>query len=668
MQEQQHQIKIYGFLQKAVYVLAVVEFFVLFCQNYPNAILSQLAQNFGKMGVFSPPINAKLSEIVLVILISIGTRAKKNADISIPKSIILPIVFGLGMMFLSLYFIPFAQDKSQPAVYANYFNTYHIAYGVLSLLGILILMVGTDNISKLIQFSMGKDRWNVEEESFDQNKDKVDGEFTINIPYLFYFKGKVHNGWLNINPFRGTIVIGTPGSGKSFGVINPAIRQMIQKNFCICLYDFKFPDLAQIAYYHYKKKKATDKNYKHKFAVINVNDVTKSVRTNPFKAEFIQSLADAQEMSESMIYALQKGGGGDGGSARFFTQSAVNFLSATIYFWANYQNGKYSDLPHILAFLNRSYDEIFDALFSNVELHSLLSTFQSAYQNRAFDQLEGQIGTLKIELSRLHHKESAWVMSGDDIKLNISSKENPTILVLASDPKTQDQNSAIYSAVLNKIIQQINSKGNYPSSIIADEFPTIYIHKVDNLIATARSNKVAVLLGLQELPQLRQYYKKEVADTITAIIGNIFSGSARDKSTLDWLEKLFGKVKQKTKSVSINQNTTSYSINERMDNLIPASKIASLKTGEMVGILAKDESTTSINSQPKEYNTSVFNGKINLNMAEIKKEEDNYYQMPNFYSFINDKGEDIRKQVLFANFLRINNEIDYIINTLKTKQ
>lgn len=216
MQEQQHQIKIYGFLQKAVYVLAVVEFFVLFCQNYPNAILSQLAQNFGKMGVFSPPINAKLSEIVLVILISIGTRAKKNADISIPKSIILPIVFGLGMMFLSLYFIPFAQDKSQPAVYANYFNTYHIVYGTLSLLGILILMVGTDNISKLIQFSMGKDRWNVEEESFDQNKDKVDGEFTINIPYLFYFKGKVHNGWLNMNPFRGTIVIGTPGSGKSF--------------------------------------------------------------------------------------------------------------------------------------------------------------------------------------------------------------------------------------------------------------------------------------------------------------------------------------------------------------------------------------------------------------------------------------------------------------------
>jgi len=461
--------------------------------------------------------------------------------------------------------------------------------------------------------SIGKDRWNVEEESFDQNTELITGETTINIPYLFYFKRKLNNGWLNINPFRGTMVIGTPGSGKSFGIINPAIRQMIKKAFCICLYDFKFPDLAQIAYYHYRKRKEIDKSYKHQFAVVNVNEVEKSVRVNPFKADFINTLADAQEMAESMIYALQKGGGGGGGgSERFFTQSAVNFLSASVYFWATYEKGKYSDLPHILAFMNRSYDEIFSTLFQNIELHSLLSTFQSAYTNKAFDQLEGQIGTLKIELSRLHTKESAWVLSGNDIKLNISSRENPTILVLASDPRTQDQNSAIYSAVLNKIIQQVNTKGNHPSAIIADEVPTIYIHKVDNLIATARSNKVAVVLGLQELPQLRQYYKKEVADTITAIIGNIISGSARDKSTLDWLEKLFGKVKQKSKSISVNQNNTSYSINERMDNLIPGSKIASLKTGEMVGILAKDESTTGYNSVPKEYSKSFFNGKINL--------------------------------------------------------
>lgn len=666
MQERQEQIKIYNFFQKAVYVLVGVDFFILFCRNYPNEIISQLAQNFSKMNFLFPTLHIKLFQILMVILVSIGTKAMKETDINVNKKIIFPILAGLILIFSSLYLISFAFNPKEPKPFLNHFNFYHIAYLLISLLGVLILMVGTDNISKLFQFKLGKDRWNVEQESFDQNKELVENDTVINIPYLFYYKGKVHYGWLNYDPFRGTVVIGTPGSGKSFGVINPSIRQMVKKGFTICLYDFKFPDLAQIAYYAYLQKKKSDPNYKHKFAVVNVNDVEKSVRCNPFKAEFIQTQSDAQEMAESMVYALQKGGAsGGGGSEAFFTQSAINFLSATVYFFAKYENGKYSDLPHILAFLNQSYEDIFDILFQNVELTSLLSTFKSAYDNKAFDQLEGQIGTLKIFLSRLHTKESAWVLSGDDFKLNISNENNPTILVLASDPRTQDQNSAIYSAILNKIIQLINTKKNLPSAVIADEFPTIYIHKVDNLIATARSNKVAVLLGLQELPQLRQYYKKEVADTIVAIIGNIFSGSARDKGTLDWLEKLFGKVKQQSKSLSVNQNNTSYSIQERMDNLIPASKIASLKTGEMVGILAKNERNDSSNTGLKEYSTSVFNGKINLDMNAIKKEENNYHDMPIFYRF-QDGEKNIKNEFLFSNFLKINNDIETLIKKLKT--
>lgn len=660
MQERQEQIKLYGFFQKAVYVLVVLDFFVLFFQYHPNSIVKELSLGFGKMGFLNPPLHIKLLQVLMVILVSIGTKAKKNSEINVVKSVLLPIFFGLAMIFGSLKVIPMANDPLPEKLFMNQFNMFHIAYLLLSLLGVLILMVGTDNISKLIQFKLGKDRWNVEEESFDQTKEKVESPFTINIPYLFYFKTKMQKGWLNINPFRGTMVIGTPGSGKTFGIILPFLRQMIAKRFTVCLYDFKFPDLANVAYYNHQLAKKRDPNYQHKFAVVNVNEVEKSVRVNPFKAEFIQTQSDAQEMAESMVYALQKGSGGGGGSDAFFTQSAINFLSAVIFYFSKLHGGKYSDLPHVLAFLNRSYQEIFDSLFQNVELHSLLSTFKSAYDNQAFDQLEGQIGTLKIFMSRLHTKESAWVLSGDDIKLNISSKENPTILILASNPRTQDQTSAIYSAILNKIIQLVNDKGNLPTSIIADEFPTIYIHKVDNLIATARSNKVAVLLGLQELPQLRQYYKKEVADTIISILGNIISGSARDKGTLDWLEKLFGKVKQKSKSISVNQQNTSYSIQERMDNLIPASKIASLKTGEMVGILAKDASTENSTNEGLTYSTSVFNGKINLNPNEIQREENNYKTLPHFYSFIQN-GKDHKEEILFQNFIKINNDIDFII-------
>ncbi|PTT38269.1 mobilization protein, partial [Chryseobacterium sp. HMWF028] len=202
----------------------------------------------------------------------------------------------------------------------------------------------------------------------------------------------------------------------------------------------------------------------------------------------------------------------------------------------------------------------------------------------------------------------------------------------------------------------INSKNNLPGGIIADEFPTIYIHKIDNVVATARSNRVAVVLGLQELPQLRQFYKKEVADTISAIVGNILSGSARDKNTLDWLEKLFGKIKQKSYSQSISQQGTTTSINEKMDHMIPAGKIAALKTGEMVGMIAQGEE-----NDTEEYKTSAVNGKINLDMKSIKKEEAELPPMPSYYSFVDRAGVNRKEEVLMTNFRKINKEVELIV-------
>ena len=641
MQEQQHQIKIYGFLQRMVYTVVVMDCLTLFFQNANIFVLSDLLKNFAKMGIFFPPINAKISTLILIGLVAVGTRAKKKKDLHITKEIILPIIFGLLMIMGSLALVDKASIHTLPKI-----NPYQVGYALLSLTGAVITQMGADSISKYMQKKIGKDRWNTEEESFDQNRELVKTPFSVNIPYLFRYNKSTHKGWLNINPFRGTMVIGVPGSGKSFGVINPAIRQMVDKGFCLCIYDFKFPNLAQIAYYQYLVKKQKDKDYQHNFFVINLNDVEKSKRVNPFKKEYIQTLAEAQEMAESMVSALQKGGGsGGGGSEQFFTQSAINFLSSCIYFFATYENGKYSSLPHLLSFMNRSYEEIFTTLFQHEELTSLLSPFKSAYDNKAFDQLEGQVGTLKIFLSRLATKESFWVFSGDEVQLKISDKEKPSMLILASDPATQDINSALYSSVLNRTLKLINSKGNHPSGIIADEFPTIYIHKIDNVIATARSNKVAVMLGLQEIPQLRQFYKKEVADTISAIIGNVLSGAVRDKNTLDWLEKMFGKIKQKSYSQSISNQETTTSINEKMDNMIPAGKISNLRTGEMAGMIAGGEE-----NETEEYKTSAFIRKINLDMKEIKKEEENYVKIPTYYSFKDKTGKDRKDETLMAQF------------------
>jgi hypothetical protein len=660
MQEQQNQIKVYSFFQKMVYFIVLLDCASLFFLSAKIPFITEFLTKFSKMGFFYPPINGKFVTIFFITLVAVGTKAKKNRDLNIVKNIIIPIILGLSMMFGALMFTAEAENNALPKI-AGPLNIYQICYAILSFAGALIAQVGADSISKIMQLKMGKDRWNVEEESFAQNQELVKTDTSINIPYLFRFNKRNNKGWININPFRGTMVIGTPGSGKSFGIINPAIRQMTEKGFCLCIYDFKFPDLGQIAYYHHLLKKKKDAEYKHDFHVINLNDVEKSKRINPFKKEYVQTLAEAQEMAEAMVSSLQKGGSsGGGGSEAFFTQSAINFLSSCVYFFATYENGKYSDLPHILAFMNKSYKEIFDTLFTNEELESLLSPFKTAYDNKAFDQLEGQIGTLKIFLSRLSTKESFWVFSGDEVEMKITDKEKPSIMILASDPGTQDINSALYSAVLNRTLRLINSKHNLPGGIIADEFPTIYIHKIDNVVATARSNKVAVLLGLQELPQLRQFYKKEIADTISAIVGNIVSGSARDKNTLDWLEKMFGKIKQKTFSQSISQQGTTTSINEKMDFMIPAGKIAALRTGEMVGIIAQGEE-----NDTEEFKTSTISGKINLDMAKIKEEEANYVKMPIYYNFYDAKaGKDRKEEVLMTNFRRINKEVELIVNEM----
>lgn len=656
MQEQQNQIKIYDFFQKMVYGVVALDCLILFFGKADIPVLSNLLNSFEKMGLFSPPIHAKLVTLILITLVAIGTKAQKKRDLNVTKSVFLPILVGLLMIISSLVLADKAGDLSLPQI-LPFVNAYQLGYALLSFAGAMITQMGADNISKIMQTKMGKDRWNTEEESFDQNTELKVTDSSVNIPYKFRYNKKTHQGWMNIDPFRGTMVIGVPGSGKSFGIINPAIRQMVSKGFCLCIYDFKFPSLAEIAYYHYLQKKKVDPNYKHKFHVVNLDKVECSRRVNPFKREYINTLAQAQEMAESMVSALQKGGASAGGGAEaFFTQSAINFLASTIFYFGTYQNGKYSDLPHILSFMNRSYQEIFDTLFTNEELVSLMSPFRSAYENKAFDQLEGQVGTVKIFLSRLATKESFWVFSGDDVQLKISDRENPSILILASNPQTQDINSALYSSVLNRTISQINDKGNLFAGIIADEFPTIYIHKIDNLVATARSNKVAVMLGLQEIPQLKQFYKKEVADTISSIMGNILSGAVRDKGTLDWLERMFGKIKQKSYSESISQQGTNMTISEKMDVMIPAGKIAGLRTGEMTGMVVQGEDNAT-----EEFKTSAISGKINLDMNAIKIEEANYPKMPIYYSFKDNNGKDKKNEILMANFRRINKEVEMII-------
>lgn len=656
MEETKEHKQLFRLLQLSIYFFVCIElylfYFVLHLQvNNPlSAALQPINQKLFKLPFYSTLINSKITTLCLISLVSLGTLSRKNIDLNAKRHILIPILSGLHLIFFSVY----AYHKNEVILLWQY-NIFEGLYISCTLCGTILVHVALDNISKIILSNWGKDRWNIEQESFLQPQKPVDKPYAVNIPMLFYYKSKVHRGYITLeNLFRGLLLCGVPGSGKSFGIIMPIIRQMINQSFTLCLYDLKYPDLGKIAYYHHIALKAKGKCSNYKFHVINLNDPCMSRRVNPFKSEYINTLADASETAEALVEALKKGDKSTG-SDQFFTQSAINFLAACIYFFSKYDKGKFSTLPHILSFLNLSYDEIFSVLFRNQELASLMSPFMTAYKAKAFDQLEGQVGTLKIFISRMATKETFWVFSGDDFSLNISSPKSPGILVLANDPSTQSINSACLSTILNRVTKLINTKGNLPVGLIVDEAPSVYIHKIDILLAQARSNLSAVVLGVQELPMLRQQYGKETADTIISIMGNILSGAVRNKETLEWLERILGKVKQKGESISIDRNKTTISFNEKLDFLIPSGKIASLSTGEIVGLTARDR----IDKFTGHFQTTAIHCRVDLDRKELAKEESSYLEMPQYYDF-----GDKKEQILADNFTRITDQVKQMVSKI----
>jgi hypothetical protein len=589
--------------------------------------------------------------------------------------------------------------------------------------GVVLIHIALDNISKFLKDSLLKDRFNFENESFEQCTDLVETKYSVNIPMRFYYKGKFRKGWCNVtNPFRGTWVVGTPGSGKTFSIIEPFIRQHSAKGFAMVCYDYKFPTLATKLYYHYLINKKAGKTPPNcQFNIINFVDVEYSRRVNPIQAKYIPNLAAASETAETLLESLQKGKKeGGGGSDQFFQTSAVNFLAACIYFFVNHEKepfdatgkqlyaekvidpvtkiakptgvvreykdgpvvepaywlGKYSDMPHILSFLNESYQTIFEVLNTDNEVTPLLGPFQSAFQQKAFEQLEGMIGTLRVYTSRLATKESYWIFhkDGDDFDLKVSDPKNPSYLLIANDPEMESIIGALNALILNRLVTRVNTgQGkNIPVSIIVDELPTLYFHKIDRLIGTARSNKVSVTLGFQELPQLEADYGKVGMQKIITTVGNVVSGSVRSKETLEWLSNdIFGKVVQLKKGVTIDRDKTSINLNENLDSLVPASKISDMPTGWICGQTARDFVATKTGrgdsmkiQESEEFQTTKFYCKTDFDMKAISKEESEYVPLPKFYTF---ESRDERERILYKNFLNVGQEVKQMINDIQRK-
>ena len=331
--------------------------------------------------------------------------------------------------------------------------------------------------------------------------------------------------------------------------------------------------------------------------------------------------------------------------------------------------GEFSDMPHVLSFLGRPYDQVFNILMQDDRIASLMAPFKSAYENKANDQLEGMVGTLRVNAARLVSPEAYWVFTGDDFDLKISDRVNPSYLVIANDPEKEQVIGSLNALVLNRLITRVNSKGNIPVSIIVDELPTLYFHKIDRLIGTARSNKVAVTLGFQELPQLEADYGKVGMQKIITTCGNIFMGAARNKETLEWAQNdVFGKAKQTSRSISINDHKVSTTISEKMDFLVPAAKIADMATGWLAGQAARDFTATDDSmldhfdiEQSEEFKTTKYFCKTHFDMKKIKDEEKHYVALPKIYEFRNDKEKEI---LLNRNFKRVNQEVEDMVKEL----
>lgn len=597
----------------------------------------KICANFNRTcGLFNTTFNAKLFALLLLGLSCFGTRGVRSENITW-RHIWAAIAVGSVLFMLNWWTLDMGMRH---------------AYIITTVTGYICLMMGGIWTGRMLKNNMMDDRFNDENESFMQETELMDNEYSINLPTRFYFEKKWHKGWINVvNPFRATIVLGTPGSGKSYAVINSFIKQMIEKGYSGYIYDFKSPDLSVIAYNHLLNHKEGYGKVKPKFYMINFDDPERSHRCNPIHPDFMTDIADAYESSYTIMMNLNRNWVQKQGD--FFVESPIVLFAAIIYFLKLYKNGIYCTFPHAIELLNRRYEDLFPILTSYPELENYLSPFMDAWQGGAAEQLMGQIASAKIPLSRMISPQLYWVMTGDDFTLDINNPKEPKILCVGNNPDRQNIYGAALGLYNSRIVKIINKKGMLKSGVIIDELPTIYFKGLDQLIATARSNRVAVCLGFQDFSQLKRDYGDKEAAVVMNTVGNIFSGQVVGE-TAKTLSERFGKVLQKRQSISINRQDVSHSINTQMDSLIPPSKISTLTQGMFVGAVCDN-----INER---IDQKIFHAEIVIDSDKVKAETSGYKPIPVLTDFKDDTPDKSRmKAVIQRNYEQVKADVIRII-------
>ena len=637
--------KIMDFLRAVSIILAIMNVY-WYCYEAMRmwgvtiGVVDRILINFNRTGgLFHSILYTKLFSLLLLALSCLGTKGVKAEKMSWYR-IWTVLAVGFCLFFLNWWILLLPISHLGNATLYIFTMT----------AGYICLLMGGLWMSRLLKHNLMEDVFNNENESFMQETKLMENEYSVNLPTRFYYKKKWQRGWINVvNPFRATIVLGTPGSGKSFAVVNNYIKQQIEKGYSMYIYDFKFPDLSTIAYNHMMNHQNGYK-VKPQFYVINFDDPRRSHRCNPIHPDFMSDISDAYESAYTIMLNLNKTWVQKQGD--FFVESPIILFAAIIWYLRIYKNGKYCTFPHAIELLNRRYEDVFPILTSYPELENYLSPFMDAWQGGAMEQLAGQIASAKIPLSRMISPQLYWVMSASEFTLDINNPEEPKILCVGNNPDRQNIYGAALGLYNSRIVKLINKKGQLKSSVIIDELPTIYFKGLDNLIATARSNKVAVCLGFQDFSQLVRDYGDKEAKVVINTVGNIFSGQVVGE-TAKTLSERFGKVLQKRQSISINRQDVSTSINTQMDSLIPPSKISGLTQGMFVGSVS-DNFTERIEQK-------IFHAEIVVDTDKVKQEESHYQPIPIINNFKDADGNDCMKQAIQDNYNQIKEDVKQIV-------
>ncbi|WP_316840033.1 conjugal transfer protein MobC [Pedobacter gandavensis] len=614
--------------------ILVIHFYVLCYKDFQlwgftAEITDRIISNIVKTGLFSDWLKPKLATLLFLCISLLGTKGKKDEKIQ-KNSIVVYLLGGTLIYFLSL--LVFYLSGSIFLISGLYIG--------LTSIGYLLILTGGTWLSRLIKLNLSKDVFNSENETFPQEERLLENEYSVNLPTKYRLKNQVRNGWINcVNPFRSILVSGSAGSGKTYFVIRHIIDQHLKKGFSMFVYDFKFDDLSKMAY---NKLLKYYKNYKvkPKFYVIDLEHPKH--RCNPLHPESMDDITDATESSRTIMLGLNKEWLKKTGD--FFVESPINFLTAIIWYLRKYKNGQYCTLPHVIELMMIDYGPLFTLLEKEEEIKALINPFISAYRNNAMAQLEGQIASAKIGLARLSSPQLYYVLSGNDFTLDINNPDAPKIVCMGNNPQKIDTYGAVLSLYVSRLLKLVNKKGKLKSSLIFDEFPTLVAMGIVSTISTGRSNLISCTLGIQSIEQMKKEYGSEFAEIIAGISGNIISGQVTGDSAKK-LSETFGKIVQDRESVSINSSETSVSKSTQMDYAIPGSKIATLSSGEFVGIVA--------DSPNEKINLKMFHAEIQNDHEAIAYEEALYVPIP----LIKEVGYDDLQE----NYIKIKNDIQKLL-------